>query len=231
MEYDFVLQHIPGSTNLVADCLSRLLRNPDAPEEPFMTKLTRLPPWPLPPTALAVAECHVAKEVSPDLPCMLCTRIDGPRSMVICESCARGAHLQCLPGPERASGPPPGPWVSAECRPLIRVPVGDAASWVYDPATPLPLHPQDPRLDRPLMALLHLRRRQGTGTAKERTFLSTLAPPAQQAVRKRAVSLHIHEGSPRDTKAPRWLVRTEESGRENANVLLAPLPGAASKPT
>jgi hypothetical protein len=51
------------------------------------------PPPPPPPDPTAIAAANAAMD---DVPCLVCGKTDGEDDFVLCETCPKGGHFQCL---------------------------------------------------------------------------------------------------------------------------------------
>jgi hypothetical protein len=164
LEYDYTIVHIKGHHNCVADCLSRLVKNPWIPLVRSSSKADQ--DWLGQQVEVGASVASITNEsrgVEVDLPYKVCCRVDGARTMLICENCLQGVHLGCLPPDERLNGILKGNWYCNECRPRGPAPgIGheefELLQRLATSSPTLMFHDSDPLLDKGFCNFLHLLR-------------------------------------------------------------------------
>lgn len=176
-EYDFDVEYIQGSTNVVADYLSRAseatLEREDGTRESVVCGV-----------AGGVVPCssawpaEAAKQADFDsVVCDVCQDPGGFDNMAICSGCNRCLHLRCVMPPQ--STVPTGEWYCPGCDPLF----GNLEE-LFDAAPILQYTSCDPYCNEVLLSFVR--------SGYDEVFLEGLPSRTARIVRHRAASLRPH---------------------------------------
>jgi len=174
-EFDFEVEYIKGSTNVVADYLSRegaVSVTPEGSDQvehiPLVSLVVGDPVWP--------EEAGRQAELDA-VPCAVCGDPGGFDNLAICSGCNKCIHLRCVMPP--MSTVPSGEWLCPGCDLLF----GNLEE-LRDPATILRYATNDPYCDDLLVSYVL--------AGHEESVLSALPPRQARALRHRAWSLRPH---------------------------------------
>jgi len=181
-EFDFEVEYIQGSTNVVADYLSR----PDSVQvETQDGKKSQV--------SLSALVCcgsawpsQASKQADLDeVVCDVCQNPDGYDNMAICSGCQRCFHLRCLMPP--MSTVPTGDWFCPNCDRWY-----DNIAELCDPNTVLSYRSNDPFCDDLLLNFVR--------SGWNEDFLQGVSDRQVRGIMQRASSLQVHP------TLPEWLL-------------------------
>ena len=198
-EHSYIVQHISGKSNTVADHLSRCV---SAALQPIVCagRPSRRSQQPAPaPYWPATAEGQAALD---SVPCSACGGVLGFDNICICEGCGICTHLRCVVPPRTTA--PTGPWYCAQCDPQFLNGLEELRDASPTPA--LPVSPHDPYALPALQAFLDADRAPSS--------LEHLPERQRRAVLRYAGNVLVHEVTGwfllkcgvRNTAMQRWLL-------------------------
>lgn len=187
-EHRITVQHVKGTSNAVADHLSRTvvssLRAVVAHSfGEAQRAASRVAVSSSSSRVAAVWPTHAATQKEVDaVQCTVCGDPGGGDNMAICDGCEQCMHLRCLLPPRTT--PPSGPWLCPACDPAH----ANALAEMQDPHPTLVLHPADPLLNPSLLDYL--------AGGSDPVSLGHLAQPERRALQRLAGNVSLHPTIP-----------------------------------